>query len=101
MCACDENVLYLMETGEVFMSSYQTYDQEEVEYWIDSTNPYRTEYTRTVELELKQVVFVPLEWKNIVKLNSDGDSHFTAVDCDGNYYVLDTSRKLQLKKHMN
>ena len=30
--------------------------------------------------------------KNIVRLNSDGGSHFTAVDRDGNYYVLDTDQ---------
>ena len=94
MCAGDESVLFLMETGEVFMSSYQTYDGDEVEYWIDSTNPYRTAYTATVELDLKKVAFAPLEWKNIVRLNSDGGSHFTAVDRDGNYYVLDTDQSV-------
>ena len=76
------------------MSSYQTYDGDEVEYWIDSTNPYRTAYTATVELDLKKVAFAPLEWKNIVRLNSDGGSHFTAVDRDGNYYVLDTDQSV-------
>ena len=102
MCAGDESVLFLMETGEVFMSSYQTYDREEVEYWIDSTNPYRTVYTAAVELDLKKVAFSPLEWKNIVRLNSDGGSHFTAVDRDGHYYALDTEqevvRELSLKR---
>ncbi len=92
MCAGDESVLFLMDTGEVFMSSYQTYSREKVEYWIDSTRTDRTVFTNTVELDLKELAFAPLEWKNIVRLNSDGGNRFTAVDRDGNYYVLDTDQ---------
>lgn len=90
ICAGSENVLFLTDDGQVFMSEYVTSATEDVEYYnLESTNPNR-ERTKIIEdLPLKTISFQKLEWENIVSINTDGNGHFSAVDETGKYFYID------------
>lgn len=89
-----ENVLFLTDNGEVFVSYYETYTTEDVEFYNpNNTNPERTSYTNTIkDMELKLLKFKKMDWEDIVSINSDGCYGFTVVDSEGNYDYLDLSK---------
>lgn len=91
ICAGSENVLFLTDDGQVFMSEYVTSATEDVEYYnLESTNPNR-ERTKIIEdLPLKTISFQKLEWEKVISINTDGNSHFSAVDETGKYFYIDT-----------
>ena len=43
------------------------------------------------DLPIKTVVLKKLDWENVVRINTDGMSRFTAVDRNGEYYFLDSA----------
>lgn len=79
MCAGAENVLFLTDEGQVFVSRYVTTEIRDVEYYnLANTNPNRTETTGVVkDMELKQLDFVPLDFENVVNIGTDGWDTFS------------------------
>ena len=67
LCAGKENVLFLMEDGQVLISEYVTNGEEESQL---QNNEY---------LQLKTVRLKKMDWKNIVRINTDGGHYFSAV----------------------
>lgn len=73
ICAGKENVLFLTDDGQVFMSEYVTSEIQNVEY-----HPL-IHYTRThdiwvkSEMSLKTIGFQKLDWENIISINTNGE----------------------------
>lgn len=93
LCAGKENVLFLTDNGQVFMSKYITTEIKDVEYYNRaSTKPDRTIFTgRLTNMHLKALSFQKLGYQNIIGVNTDGNFHFSLLDNEGNYYDLDMS----------
>lgn len=93
LCAGKENVLFLTDNGQVFMSKYITTEIKDVEYYNRaSTKPDRTIFTgRLTNMHLKALSFQKLGYQNIIGVNTDGSFHFSLLDNEGNYYDLDMS----------
>lgn len=93
LCAGKENVLFLTDNGQVFMSKYITTEIKDVEYYNRaSTKPDRTVFTgRLTNMHLKALSFQKLGYQNIIGVNTDGNFHFSLLDNEGNYYDLDLS----------
>jgi len=90
ICSGNENVIFLTDDGQAFVSSYAAYEIKDVEYYnLYSTNPDRERTLVEKDMQLKTLAFEKLDWENIISINTDGEYHFTAVDEEGNYYVLD------------
>lgn len=71
ICAAEENVLFLTDDGQVFMSGYETYD-------------------RLVEGQMiSELKFRALKAEDIVSINTDGRYSFFAVNRQGEYLSLD------------
>jgi len=70
----------LTDDGQVFISNYVTYETTNVPYHSPESS---------IRVDLKTLAFEKLDWENIISINTDGEYHFTAVDEEGNYYVLD------------
>lgn len=77
LCAGKENVLFLMEDGQVLISEYVTNGEEESQL---QNNEY---------LQLKTVRLKKMDWKNIVRINTDGGHYFSAVDDTGDFVYRD------------
>lgn len=90
ICAGCENVLFLTDDGQVFMSQYVTSSTEDVEYYNqESTNPDREKVKKVKDLSLKTIAFQKLDWENITSINSDGLYCFSAVDEAGMYFYVE------------
>lgn len=90
ICAGTENVLFLTDDGQVLISRYETREVRDVEcynYSIREWNRVQVKY----DLPIKTVVLKKLDWENVVRINTDGMSRFTAVDRNGEYYFLDSA----------
>ncbi|MDE7249450.1 MAG: hypothetical protein K2N82_06080, partial [Lachnospiraceae bacterium] len=91
ICAGSENVFFLTDDGQVFMSEYITNAVEDVEYYNhESTNPNRERIITVEDLHLKTITFHKMDWKDIISINTDGTHFFSAVDKDGRYFYVDT-----------
>lgn len=92
MCAGSENVLFLTDDGQVFVSEYVTSEIRDVEYYIlRNTNPNRSRTGWIYDLPLKTVDFYKLDWESIASINTNGEYCFSAVDEQGAYFYLDIS----------
>lgn len=89
ICAGCENVFFLTESGEVFMSEYVTCGVKDIEYWHVVGDPMWDGPETARDLELKKLSFRRLGWKNIASINTDGTYYFTAVDEDGECFYVD------------
>ena len=91
ICAGSENVFFLTNDGQVFMSEYITNAVEDVDYYNhESTNPNRERIITVKDLHLKTIIFHKMNWKDIISINTDGTYYFSAVDKDGEYFYIDT-----------
>lgn len=91
ICAGSENVFFLTDDGQVFMSEYITNTVEDVDYYNNtSTNPNRESIITAEALHLKTITFHKMDWKDIISINTDGTHFFSAVDKDGGYFYVDT-----------
>ena len=92
ICPCKENVLFLLNNGQVFASEYVTTEIKDIEFYdAGNTNPYR--YSETAfyyNMHLKGISFYKLDYENIVSISSDKDSNFYLADESGNiiHYVI-------------
>lgn len=90
MCAGSNNVLFLTNDGQVFVSEYVTSESKDVEYYVlGNTNPNRSKTKRIENLQIKTIDFYKLDWENIVSINTNGEYCFSAVDEKGNYFYLE------------
>lgn len=98
MCAGKENVLFLTEGGQVFISGYTTteiWDREEMEFYYYTASQSRwVPVPSAVDLEIKDITFQKLGWENIISINTDGEFQFSAVDREGNCYYLCTEEDM-------
>ena len=93
MCAGKENVLFLTEDGQLFVSEYVTTGIEDVQwYFRGGLSPSRMEIQTIYDMQLKDIVFTQIEAEDIVNINSDGGYIFTIVDKEGAFYNLNMSR---------
>lgn len=83
-----ENTVFLMEDGSVFISQYETYRVQDVEYYRrNNPAPERMDSVLTADdVELKQLVFKQLDLENIVGIYTDGNNEFLAIDSQGRFY---------------
>lgn len=89
MCAGSENVLFLTNDGQVFMSKYVTNEIKDIEYYNqENTNPNRERVKIIRDFPLKTMAFQKLDWENIIRINSNGLYCFSAVDESGMYFVF-------------
>ena len=89
MCAGSENVLFLTNDGQVFVSEYVTSEIKDVEYYIlRNTNPNRLRTGWIYDLQLKKINFYQLDWKDIASINTNGEYQFSAVNEQGEYFYL-------------
>lgn len=89
MCAGSENVLFLTNEGQVFMSKYVINEIKDIEYYNqENTNPNRERVKIIRDFPLKTMAFQKLDWENITRINSDGLYCFSAVDESGMYFVF-------------
>ena len=90
ICAGGENVLFLTDDGQVFISEYVTAEIKDVQYYnLQNTNPNR-ERVKTVEgLLLKKLLFNKIDVENIVSINTNGDTLFSMVNEKGEYFYFD------------
>lgn len=89
ICAGSENVFFLTNDGQVFMSEYITNAVEDVDYYNNiSTNPNRERILTATDLNLKTITFHKMDWEDIISINTDGTHFFSAVDKDGRYYYF-------------
>ena len=90
ICSGKENVLFLTDSGELFVSEYVTSEIRDVVYYdLSHTNPYR-DHIRTMEdMPLKTLSFRKIDLEGIVNINTDGENKFYAVNHNGEYVVLD------------
>lgn len=93
-----ENTLFLMEDGSVFISQYETYKVQDVEYYRRSNPaPERLDSVLTAEnVELKQLVFKKLDMENIVGIYTDGNNDFLAIDSQGRFYDVKPTEKREV-----
>ena len=98
MCAGKENVLFLTEDGQVFISRYITteiWDREETElYYYTASQSRWVPVPSAADLEIKDITFQKLGWENIISINTDGEFQFSAVDREGNCYHLCTEEDM-------
>lgn len=88
MCAGSENVLFLTDDGQVFVSEYVTSEIRDVEYYIlRNTNPNRSRTGWIYDLPLKTVNFYKLDWESIASINTNGEYCFSAVDKQGHIFI--------------
>lgn len=79
ICAGKENVLFLTDRGEVFMSEYVAESPENVEHYFET--PY---------LEIKTLSFCKTGGvEHVISINTDGKGRFTAVNQKGEVFLLD------------
>lgn len=94
ICSGKENVLFLLENGQVFLSEYVTKEIKDVEYYdTGNTNPYRISETCIAsQMHLKELSFRKLDYTDIVSVSSNKDRDFFLADKDGNiyHYVTET-----------
>lgn len=90
ICAGKENTLFLMENGQVFMSEYITTEVKDIEYYNRAnTRADRTVFTSVKpNMELKALSFRRLDYEDIVRINTDGEYHFSLIDKNGDYFAL-------------
>ena len=103
MCAGSENVLFLTNDGQVFVSEYVTSEIKDVEYYIlRNTNPNRLRTGWIYDLQLKKINFYQLDWENIISINTNGKDKFSAVDDQGMYFYLNVTENLmEIKQSQN
>lgn len=89
ICAGSENVFFLTDDGQVFMSEYITNAVEDVDYYY-CTNPGKGRIITADDLHLKTIIFHKMDWKDIISINTDGTHFFSAVDKEGRYFYVDT-----------
>ena len=90
MCVGSNNVLFLTNDGQVFVSEYVTSESKDVEYYVlGNTNPNRSKTKRIENLQIKTIDFYKLDWENIASINTNGEYCFSAVDEKGDYFSLD------------
>lgn len=89
ICAAKENVLFLTDDGQVFISEYVTSDIQDVAYYsLSSTYAERIETSIISDMNIKRLNFRKLDWEDIISINTDGEECFSAVDAKGNCYYL-------------
>ena len=89
ICVGAENVLFLTNDGQVFISMYETKEFRDVECYQYSIREWNR--VQTIEaLPIKTIILKKLDWENAVKINTDGSRCFTAVNEEGKYYYLET-----------
>ena len=99
MCAGSENILFLADNGEVFVSEYVTKEIGDVEYYyLKSTNPNRDKTGWIKDFPFKTINFYKLDWENIVSINTNGEYCFSAVDKKGDYLYLDMDSEKENKE---
>lgn len=92
ICAGSENVFFLTDDGQVFMSEYITNAVEDVDYYNNtSTNPNRERIITAEALHLKTITFHKMDWDDIISINTDGTHFFSAVDKNGEVFLADTT----------
>ena len=99
MCAGSENILFLADNGEVFISEYVTKEIGDVEYYyLKSTNPNSDKTGWIKDFPFKTINFYKLDWENIVSINTNGEYCFSAVDKKGDYFYLDMDSEKENKE---
>lgn len=90
ICAGKENVLFLTNSGEVFMSEYVTERIEDVvEYYRRASSPPGW-MLMAKDLEIKTLSFCKLGGvEHVISINTDGKGRFTAVNQEGEVFLLD------------
>lgn len=90
ICAGKENVLFLTNSGEVFMSEYVTERIEDVvEYYRRASSPPGW-MLMAKGLEIKTLSFCKLGGvEHVISINTDGKGRFTAVNQEGEVFLLD------------
>ncbi len=93
MCSNAENTLFLTSDGELFVSSYVTDHMEDVAYYVKfNADPGRLPAVEvSYDVPIKHVEFKQLDYHNIIRINGDGQYHFSAIDSMGNYYHITTA----------
>lgn len=91
ICAGLENVLFLTNDGQVFMSEYKTNEIRDVEHYnTANTKKDRTDITSVIsDMHLKELVFKKLDFQEIISINTDGNFCFSLVNVKGEYFYLD------------
>lgn len=91
ICAGLENVLFLTNDGQVFMSEYKTSEIRDVKHYnTTNTKTNRTEVTSVIsDMHLKELVFRKLDFQEIISINTDGNFCFSLVNVNGEYFCLD------------
>ena len=96
ICTGKENVLFLTDDGQVFVSEYVTSEIQDVDYYAHFTrfgvDP-AWQLRRAYNVEIKTINFRRLEWENIISVNTNGEYCFSAVDEKGDYFYLDMNPK--------
>ena len=96
ICAGAENVLFLTDDGQVFMSEYVTSEIQDIDYYNhfsrSGVDP-AWQLRRAYNVEIKTINFRRLEWENIISVNTNGEYCFSAVDEKGDYFYLDMNPK--------
>lgn len=89
ICAGKENVLFLTDDGQVFLSEYVTYDVQDIAYyWYGSGGKQGDDFygnMKLKELNFRRCAGV----EGIVSINTDGKYCFSAVNEQGEYFKLD------------
>ncbi len=99
MCAESENVLFLTNDGQVFMSKYVISEVKDIEYYNqENTNPDRERIKVVRDFPLKTIAFQKLDWENITHINSNGLYCFSAVDESGRYFSQDNLAEIDEEK---
>ena len=88
-CSLEEHILFLTEDGQIFVSEYVTEKTESVEYYWRSPNLIYPSEKRFRTIDLKMVQLKRLEPEHIKSINTDGGSHFSAVDEEGRCWLID------------
>ncbi|MDE5700397.1 MAG: hypothetical protein K2I96_23850 [Lachnospiraceae bacterium] len=90
ICAGAENVLFLTDDGQVFISGYETREVRDVECYQYSIREWNR--IQVIEdLPIKTIALKKLDWENVTRINTDGVCQFTAVDGEGKYYFLNSA----------
>ena len=88
ICAGKENVLFLTDDGQVFMSEYVTSEIQSVEYYALTSDRPMWQLRQADRVPLKTIKFRKLEWENIISVNTNGEYQFSAVNDKGEYFYL-------------
>lgn len=87
ICAGKENILFLTDDGQVFMSEYITSEVRDVEYYQSGIREWNDVQVKK-DLPIKSIVLRKLNFENIVSVNTNGEYCFSAVDENGRHFKI-------------